>query len=109
MEEGSAGNKQFGFTVLPEGAERITEDEYERLPEYVQELINASADGDLPETNPEELKAVVAAYFENSVTPQLTAEGEAAPAEQSLTQTSSEDESGGGGDSGAGGEVRASE
>jgi hypothetical protein len=61
--------KPFGFTELPPGAERITEDEYERLPDYVQDLINASADGALAETTPEELTAISAEYFENSVTP----------------------------------------
>jgi hypothetical protein len=113
MEEGSAGNKQFGFTVLPEGAERITEDEYERLPDYVQDLINASADGELPETSPEELKSVVTTFFENSVTLGVGAGGEVdesiAVENTSSTVAQAENEPVGGGDPGAGGEVSTSE
>lgn len=95
--------KPFGFTVLPEGSERITEDEYERLPDYVQDLINESADGKLPETSHEQLVAASTAYFENSVTAVVEQE----PAVEEVKE--SENEHDRGHSAGAGGAVHPSE
>jgi hypothetical protein len=59
----TAPGKQFGFTEIPADAARITEEEFERLPDYVLELINQSAEGALPVVTPEELVTVQSAFF----------------------------------------------
>jgi hypothetical protein len=60
-------NKQFGFTEIPEDASKITEDEFERLPDYVQILIDASSQGQLQHTTHEELVSTQQAFFERIV------------------------------------------
>ena len=61
--------KQFGFGTLPEGAEAIREDEFERLPEYVVELIKESSQGKLADCTQTDLHHIVSSYFENCVKP----------------------------------------
>ena len=41
----------------------IQEDEFERLPDYVQQFIISSEDGSLPSTTKDELKEVVNSFF----------------------------------------------
>lgn len=98
-------SKQFGFEEVPEGADRITEDEFERLPEYVVELINKSAKGELAPCTHEQLVAESAAFFENSVTPVAEPVAEVAVTEVA----ESDHERDGGCDPVPGGEVPASE
>jgi hypothetical protein len=95
--------KQFGFHTLPEGADPIREDEFERLPDYVADLIQQSSDGTLQNCDPEELKQVTATFFENSVT--------AVPRIEAVEELSGEskDECASRCDSVASGEVSASE
>jgi hypothetical protein len=61
--------------VLPEGvppdAEPITEDQLERLPEYVQRIITDFMSHRVPKTTRAELDAVRAMYFHSAPTPSL--------------------------------------
>lgn len=77
---------------VPADAEPITEDQLERLPDYVQQLIGSSMENKLPATTAEELVAARAAFFSMvrpTVPPPVELDG-AAAASNSTTEATVE-------------------
>lgn len=52
-------------TTYVDTCKPLQEEEFERLPEYVQQFIILSQEGTLPSTTKEELKTVVDQFFSN--------------------------------------------
>lgn len=55
--------EQFCGTCIPKGCEPIREEEFERLPEYVIELIYQSERGELTPTSREQLAELSQSFF----------------------------------------------
>lgn len=59
--------KQFKPGDIPADASYVTEEELERLPDYVLDLIIGVENGEIPQTTKEELHNSIVKYFESPI------------------------------------------
>lgn len=59
--------KQFKVGDIPTDASYVTDEELERLPDYVLDLIIGVENGEVPTTTKEELNELIVKYFESTI------------------------------------------
>jgi len=80
--------KQFKPGDIPADASYISDEELERLPDYVLDLIVAVENGELPSVTKEELQESIVKYFESAISISTGITGEEVEVETTNTSFS---------------------